>query len=299
MSGANREFGLEKTYRMAANPPAPMQWEDYEQRVTREWNTLLNSAEGCVERNIHNFLVQHPSMIPGPYSMTGPSGHGSFPMAVLSESPLSGIGMKVPDFIWLAKDSCTFTPVFIELESPCKRWFTEKEVPTHDVTQAVNQLAQWRSWLNRPENVSVFYESFEVPEYMRRNLTFRPEFVLIYGRRKEFDERPQLSRLRDQFERHGQVVMTFDRLRPARDAAFYFSATKRNGPYRALAVPPTMNLGPNHSDALTRIVGIPEAIKSNGWISEERRRFLVERLPYWTAWAGLPNQGIIQSGDSE
>jgi hypothetical protein len=82
--------------------------------------------------------------------------------------------------------------------------------------------------------------------------------------------------------------MTFDRLRPTRNAAFYFSATKRNGPYRALAVPPTMKLGPNHSEALTGIVGLPEAIKGNDWISEERRQFLVERLPYWTAWLNFP-----------
>lgn len=295
----NRISRFQQTYELFPSPPAPMQWEEYEQRVIAEWNCLLNSQKGCDERTIHEFLVRHPSMIPGAYSMTGPSGHGPFPMAVLSETPLSGVGMKVPDFIWLAKNSCTFTPVFVELESPCKRWFTAREVPTHDLTQSVNQLAQWRAWLNRPENVSVFYESLELPDYMRRNLTFRPEYVLIYGRRREFDDRPQLSRLRDQFERHGQVVMTFDRLRPARDAGFYFSATKRNGPYRALAVPPTMKLGPNNSESLTRIVGIPEAITSNDWISEERRRFLVERLPYWTAWAGQPNQGIIQSGDSE
>ena len=214
---------------MHPNPPAPMPWEEYERRLVNEWQALLNSAEGCNERIIHDFLIQHPCMIPGAYSMTGSSGHGPFPMAVLSESPLSGVGMKIPDFIWLAKDSATFTPVFIELESPCKRWFTEKGVPTHDLTQAMNQLAEWRGWLNRPENVTVFYETYEIPDYLRRHRTFRPEFVLIYGRRKEFEERPELNRLRDQYERHGQVVMTFDRLRPSRNSSIYMCATKRSG----------------------------------------------------------------------
>ncbi len=222
--------GSARTYELNANPPSGMAWEEYEQRVLAEWTSLLASEEGCDERRVHEFLVRHPSMIPGAHSMTGPSGHSPFPLAVLSESPLSGIGMKVPDFIWLASDSANFTPVFIEIESPRKRWFRKDEAPTQHLSQAVNQLAQWQAWLNLPENAAVFYQSFEIPEYLRRHRTLRPEFVLIYGRRKEFEVRPQLTRLRAQFERHGQVVMTFDRLRPDKDCSQYLSATKRNGP---------------------------------------------------------------------
>src|ERR1022692_1292664 len=295
----SNDNGLPCTYELHPNPPSGMAWEEYEQRVVAEWTSLLASEKGCDERCIHEFLVRHPSMIPGAYSMTGPSGHSPFPVAVLSESPLCGVGMKVPDFIWLASDSANFMPVFIEIESPCKRWFTERQVPTHELVQALSQLAEWRAWLNRPENVAVFYESFEIPEELRRPLTFRPEFVLIYGRRKEFDDRPQLKRLRDQFERHGQVVMTFDRLKSVRDCSVYLSATKRNGAYRALAVPATMSIGPNVEREFYGIASIPEAIQKNEWISEDRRRFLIERLPYWKAWAETPrpNISIICSGD--
>jgi hypothetical protein len=207
----------EHTYQMHPNAPPSMPWEEYERRVTVEWAALLNSPEGREERRVHDFLVQHPSLVPGAYSMTGPSGHSPFPSALLSESPLTGIGVKIPDFIWLASDSTNFTPVFIEIESPAKRWFTQAEVPTSELTQAINQLAQWQAWLNQAANVAVFYDAFEVPEMFRRYHTFRPEFVLIYGRRFEFEERPQLRRLRQQFEHHGQVVMTFDRLAPASD----------------------------------------------------------------------------------
>jgi hypothetical protein len=276
-----------------------MPWEEYEQRVLAEWEALLNSEEGCDERRIHQFLVRHPSMVPGASGMTGPSGHCPFPMALLSESPLSGVGMKVPDFIWLASDSSNFKPVFIEIESPCKRWFTERQVPTHDLSQAVNQLAEWRAWLNRHENVAVFYESFEIPTNMRSHLYFRPQFVLIYGRRREFDDRPQLTRLRNQFEPPGQVVMTFDRLKPAWDCDNYLSATKRNGGYRAVAVPATMEIGPNVATWFAHIANIPEAIQHNEWISADRRRFLVERLPYWNSWAGLECRGVVSTGDSE
>jgi hypothetical protein len=274
-----------------------MAWEEYERLVTEEWKALLDS-EQCDEQSVHRFLVRHPSMIPGAYSVTGPSGHCPFPMAVLSESPLSGIGMRVPDFIWLATDSLNFTPVFIEIESPRKRWFTKQGVPTHALTQAMNQLAQWQMWLNQIANRNVFLESFEIPDYMARQRNFRAEFVLIYGRRKEFDDRPELSPLRAQFERHGQVVMTFDRLHPSKDCSLFLSATKRNGGYQALAVPATMRLGPSVTMPLLHIAGIPDAIQQNAGISEDRRRFLIERIPYWTAWA-RGNKGIISSGDFE
>jgi hypothetical protein len=70
-----------------------MGWDRYEAREKAEWAELLASEQGCDERRIHQFLVEHPSMIPGAYSMTGPSGHAPFPYAVLSESPLSAVGM--------------------------------------------------------------------------------------------------------------------------------------------------------------------------------------------------------------
>jgi hypothetical protein len=98
MSGETKEFSLEKTYEITLNPPPPMKWEEYEQRVLAEWDVLLNSETECTERNIHDFLVQHPSMIPGAYSMTGPSGHGPFPMAVLSESPIIRSRNEDPGF---------------------------------------------------------------------------------------------------------------------------------------------------------------------------------------------------------
>jgi len=228
--------------------------------------------------------------------MTGPSGHSPFPAALLSEAPLVGMGAKVPDFIWLGSNSANLTPVFIEIESPAKQWFTRTGDPHHDLTQALNQLAQWKAWLDQNENRALFYSAFEIPDHMRRHLTFNPQFVLIYGRRREFDERPELKRLRKQWEPPGQVVMTFDRLTPARDCKLFPTVTKRaDQRYRALAVPPTFKLGPGVAKDFAMIEGIPEALERNEWISKERRAFLTERLPYWNEWSRLGDKGIIWS----
>lgn len=299
MTDEGETFKFERTYTMHPNPVPRMDWDLYEVRVVAEWTKLLASEEECNERRIHQFLVEHPSMIPGAYSMTGPSGHAPFPYAVLSESPLSAVGMRIPDFIWLSSDSCNFTPVFVEIESPRKVWFRKDETPSSDLIQATNQLAQWRSWFNLPENSATFYQSFEIPEHLRRHHTLKPHFVLIYGRRKEFDDRPQLRRLRHQFDRPDQTVMTFDRLSPASDCDIYMTATKRNSGYRALSVSATMQLGPNLTEPLTIIEGISEAVEKNAWISTERKQFLAERIPYWRAWAEQGSRGIICSGDYE
>jgi hypothetical protein len=54
-----------------------------------------------------------------------------------------------------------------------------------------------------------------------------------------------------------------------------------------------MEIGPSVADDFALIEAIPEAIHKNDWMSEDRRRFLVERLPYWNEWAEIPNRGGI------
>lgn len=120
---------------MHPNPVPAMDWNSYVNRAKAEWNNLLNSEAACDEKNIRRFLATHPSFVPG-------AGRGSFPMALISEPPLTGIGRKIPDFVWLASDSLNFSPILIEIESPCKSWFTQSGVPHHDLTQAINQLAE-------------------------------------------------------------------------------------------------------------------------------------------------------------
>ena len=144
------------------------------------------------------------------------------------------------------------------------------------------------------------YSAFEIPDHMKRHLTFNPQFVLIYGRRREFDERPELKRLRKQWEPPGQVVMTFDRLTPARNCSWYPTVTKRaDQKYRALAVPPTFKLGPAFAKDFAMIEGIPEALERNAWMSKERRAFLISRLPYWNEWSRQAEKGIVVSNSWE
>ena len=70
--------------------------------------------------------------------------------------------------------------------------------------------------------------------------------------------------------------MTFDGLEHSKDCSDFVAATKGNDVYRALAVPATSSLGPWTAELLLKIEGIEEAIQKNEWMTEDRRRFLIE-----------------------
>jgi hypothetical protein len=54
----------------------------------------------------------------------------------------------------------------------------------------------------------------------------KPEFVLIYGRQKEFPGKPDLSWLLSQFDQEDQVMMTFDHVKPLSNCGGCFAAPK-------------------------------------------------------------------------
>ena len=302
MKHTNGRDPLPKTYEMAPDPPAMMGWDDYETKATAEWQALLNSIDGRDERRIHDFLVKHPCWVPGARGVAGASQDPPRYCALLSQSALrewvlgedkyrDAAGTKIPDFIWLARDSESFFPVLIQIESPTKKWFTDSGETHYDLMQAVDQLAKWRAWLNRPENLTAFCTDFGMPHYRK---TFRPGFVLVYGRRNEYHERPELHQIRSRFEQPGQVIMTFDRLKPARDCEGYPCATKTGGRYRVLAVPPRLRFGPMVAREWRFGEEFPEAIMANEWISPERKQFLVQRLTYWDRWGRKPEPRITR-----
>ena len=182
-----------------------MNWEEYARRVTDEWRALLTSQDSTDESRLHVFLERHPSLVPGAFSFP-PSGHYPFPGALISKPPLKGVGEHIPDFMWIAVDSGTVYPVFVEIETPLKRWFTKGGQQHAELTQALTQLASWRAWIGRGENMTMFLQRFEVPDTLYRHRTIRPQFVLIHGSQREFEDRPELNRLRDQLESRGAAL---------------------------------------------------------------------------------------------
>lgn len=277
-------------FKAISNPPPSMNWEEYEARTKREWEKLLNMGQGISEKEIQNFLETHPSMIPGAFGLAFTSGHYPFPGAVISQPILKGLGTKRPDFMWLAMDSGTFYPVLVEIEKPAKKWFTNSGVPSKDLTQARDQIASWKQWFSMPENNLMFRKMYQLdllPELARKAI--HPVYVLIYGRRKELQDRPMLSSKRDQLKTHDEYLMTFDRISPDSNARELMCASlvEKNGEfiYKAISVPPTIKLGTPLDKYRLIIRDREDAIERNDWITKARKEFLLQRLSYWDDYA--------------
>jgi hypothetical protein len=228
------------------------------------------------------------------------SGHFSFPGALIAQPKLQGLTVRIPDFMWIATTSDTILPVLIEIECPSKGWFTNKGQPTAYLTQARTQLAGWRSWFRKDVNQRWFQTFYQLPEEMLRRKVVRPAFVLIYGRRSEFEERADLNQLRAELPGEREFYMTFDRLSPDSHAAHYVTCRKPDPDgYNVVSVPPTFEWGPILMPDRLLYRGLKSSFSSSEWTTDERRAFLIARHDYWMEWGRNGARGLIRGGDRE
>jgi hypothetical protein len=287
---------FEPMYHLAANPPPATSWEEYESAATAQWHTLIASSP-TDENALHRFLELNPSFVPGAFSFPT-SGHWPLHGGVFSRPPLAAVGTSIPDFLWLATATDLVFPVFVEIETPAKRWFTRSGQPTAEFTQARNQLVTWKRWFSNPTNESVFCQMYQIPRGVGER-EIKPQFVLVYGSRSEFDARPELRGTRAFQQADDEVHVTFDRLRPDYNARDFLTLRITGTTISAVVVPPTVRLGPSTAKAWRRVNSRIEAVLAGGRISEERKHFLAERMPYWDEWASHSDRGWERHGDRE
>lgn len=167
----------------ASEPPdAPvraMPWETYTASASAELRLLLDS--GAAEQAMQDWLERNPAFVPGAGGPPGYGHHGPLHGAVVTQPPLRGLGVRVPDFLCLTKTSGVLQPVLVEIEAPRKNWFTAAGRPTAELTEAQDQLREWREWLEIPANRQVFLDFYRVPARLRRALAFQPSYWLVYG----------------------------------------------------------------------------------------------------------------------
>jgi Domain of unknown function (DUF4263) len=200
---------FERTYTITSGP-AGLSFDVYKTRATAEFLTLLGTASE--EASVQDFLEKNPCFVP---RATAPGSHGPLFNALIARPPLPGIRPKIPDFMWITSNSSEWYPTLIEIESPTKALFRKDGVPTADFTQARNQLAEWRAWFSDPCNVQKFVSEYRIPDHFLDYKVMSPRFVLVYGRRREFQGDPVLSKLRAaQMTAPEEELMSFDRLYP-------------------------------------------------------------------------------------
>jgi hypothetical protein len=266
-------------------PQAPS-WEEYEAWLMPQWRRLLTSNPN--ENDVQNFLELHPCLIPGATNNIGPGGHHlpSF-CSVIRQPPLQGLGPKrVPDFMWVRQDTGAIRPICIEIESPGKSWFSKaSRTPTAELTQAIDQLTEWKVWFNSPENRLIFAKTY-APDHLHRPV--EPQFVLIFGRNEEFrvgsskHDNPSYMRLkRDHMPRKNEHFLTYDQLKPEREAEDYATLTLTAYEWQLHSIPPTFSTG-SHIMEISGVAADPSrAISQTDLISAERKAYLLDRWNYW------------------
>jgi hypothetical protein len=217
-------------------------WDRYTYLLIRQWHALLDTPISTQEQLLHEFIERHPSLLPGSDSVDGTSGHLPFPMAVISKPKLPGLSDRQPDFMWIATDSVALYPILIEIETPHKKWFHERRAEIHsDLTHAQGQLAEWRAWFNRGPNRTAFLDYYEIPRELRKR-KLSPRFVLIHGRRADYENSESRLQKRAELPREHERLMSFDRLAPANYGELYSCVRKTQDGYQVVAVPPCLGL---------------------------------------------------------
>ena len=287
-------------YDLQAGPPH-ISVERYTEWCTEKLRELLCGDPD--ESEVQRFLEKHPWLVPGHSTPGSPSGHFPLHCSLITQPKLPGQHVFFPDFMWIATHSGAWFPTLIEIEKPGKRIYKRNGSPSSAFSQAQNQLNQWRSWFSKDANVAQFKDMYGIPEHMlRRQMNLH--MILVYGRRSELDEQPELARQRGSLLSGDAQLMSFDRLLDPHyiDTSMKEAVTVRatgDGRYRAKYVPPVFGVGPALAKRLLVIDGLEEAIEENPEISNERKVFLRQRIRYWKKWASSPDQGIIRPADRE
>lgn len=276
--------------------PKAIAWEKYSSEAQAQYETLLSSnAEEAV---FQDFFERNPAFIPGAFEFLGDSGHSPYMNCLITQPDIGSMFHRKPDFLWLAEDSLNFCPVFIEIEKPSKLSFTKQGVLSAEFNQALGQLKEWRGILNNAINNLAFFSCFHIPQELQEK-QFTPQFLLIYGRRSEYENNTALRNLRSQSQDNSIRIISYDRLTPSQKCSRTVTCKVQNGEYWVQHISPTFELGPVYSRELTKLKGFKEKIDDMEMTSEKRKAFLKERYPYWIEFGEKTSQGTISTSDWE
>ncbi|QDV81658.1 Shedu anti-phage system protein SduA domain-containing protein [Planctomycetes bacterium TBK1r] len=273
----------DQTYEIEKGPPA-IDFRTYKENLLVEYRALLDSAEH--ENELQDFLERHPSLVPGAFTPGNQSGHSPRNNALFSQPKLPGFGGKVPDFLWLSGHSSCDYAALIEIECPTKKLFTNDGQQRAEFSQAYNQIKDWRIWFETSANKQIFFDHYGLSGRYRFSRAFDLHFILIYGRRSEFQDNPSLSIKRNSLmSGRNEELISFDRLMPH---DWLESATtvvnKGMAELEVKFVPETFLIHPWDIRYQLEMKGLADAIQGNPRIDASRREFLLRRLVYWREW---------------
>lgn len=288
---------LLKEHEVIKDAPKQIDWDKYSEKSIREYKILLENSSDK-EKIFQQFFEENPSFMPGALELFGQSGHYPYMDALISQPEIGGIFRRRPDFVWLANDSLTFVPVFIEIEKPSKKMFNKDGTTTAEFNQALGQIHEWQYLLNQPTNRQLLYEYFNLPLEIREK-TFMPQYLLVYGRRNEYQGNKMLTGIRAAQKNSNIDIMSFDRLRPISDYRQFVTCKLSGGVYTVKNIPPTYRYRADCAEELVRMHGFYEKIDNMKYTTEQRKEFLRYRYKYWCEFGKKDFKGVICTHEGE
>jgi hypothetical protein len=149
-------------------------------------------------------------------------------------------------------------------------------------------------------NQQLFFDHYGITAQQLFSLGFDLHLILVFGRRKEFNGNPKLSKLRGKLTKGtNEELISFDRLSPDPYLNSAVTVTPNgSGRFTVKYVPETFTASPHYANDLLVLDGLETAIDANEDISPDRRAFLKRRVAYWCEWAKNTSGSYCINGDA-
>ena len=250
------------------------------QDYLKELDKITNSNDGHQEEVIHKYLERRTWLLPALTGILKNNHHGPYCQIIFSKFQLTGSFRRIPDFLFVTKTSAQATVVFIEVEDPSKKIFTRTDDFTSEFNHAYQQLQDWKIWFESDSNKSLLRQWLceGIKHLLMSTLPMKAEFILIYGRRSEFDG--QANRMRRLTERnsHPYSVMSFDRLEPDLLYNGQITVRKDDNGYYAIEVDENYDYDIHDYNNHNHIKEKETAVKNNIYKSSENKKEVLDKI---------------------
>lgn len=252
-------------------------------KVTQDYKDLIEeitSNPNREEQRIQTFLEKRPQFLPNVSRINATTNHGVYSSLIFPKFSLNGTFRRVPDFMYVTKSSIQACVNFVEIEEPSKKMFTENNDFNAEFNHAFQQLEDWRIWLDEGNNKAFLRTELcrAIQHPLMQTLPIVFKFILIYGRRSEYETNDIRKARLSQKSSDPYQIMSFDRLDYSTFSSSLICVKKSDEGYYATNVSEDYDY--NHPMRATHkhILRKVDAINSNDYISDERKAELVNKI---------------------
>lgn len=160
------------------------------------------------EQEYQEFIEKNTALVPRVFELN----HGVHLDLVFRKLSLGSD--YTSDFFYLSKSSVEWNCVLIEIEKPHSKYFKNASTKLHpDFQAALEQISNWRAWFSNRSNFDGFVDG--MLGQIRGSMRINPcsiKYILIHGRRTEFDGNEKRKDIIRSHNRDDFTIMSYESL---------------------------------------------------------------------------------------